>query len=622
MASKKKNKRISSGHKPQTVPGGGGKTEPQKSRNRKAVVPGSWKINLAIFFLFVFATVLFYSGALQLGFFAVDDPQYVQNNPWITSISSKNLKFIFTEPYFANFSPIHLLSYMIDYSIAGPDAYSFHLSNNIWAGIVSGFVFLTTLALTSNRIIAILAAALYVVHPVHVEAVAWISSRKDLVAAAFALPSLLTYLYYRRGGEKKWRWYILSLILFAFAAGGKLSVATFPAVFLAIDFFIEKRPLARSILDKLPFIGIGLIIASVVVSAQPHMGNRLDAYVLMQSAVQNFWLLTGFGNYVIYRETPESGNAILQLAGAVLLLLLFIMPYFFRRRFPLAMVMIYWMLFLFIPSQVLSFTHPVTDRYLFFPSVAAVILIAWGIVTLFKTYLKRYINITSGILIAIILFFWAIAALKYLAEWKDPRSVWYAALNKSEDPAIPQNLGSYYVDLSRKFNPGMPDSLFPVKEKKHLAELMWAGDPRLPALISEWDSGQRGGTIEKEFQEHIRTEALNAFTVALQKKGNRVMPGIYYNRGTILLERGDLEGARNEYQATLDEVAKESFVEVREQLTVYSYYGFGIIEYKRGNYAGAKAWYEKANQAQKSYGRIWIARLPDDIKALDQIMGL
>ena len=277
----------------------GKKNEPRrKTTVSKSLLPGSWKINLGIFLLLVIATVVLYSPDLHLGFFEVDDPDYVTKNPWIKSISSENISHILGNPYFANYSPVHLFSYMFDYSLAGQNAYAFHLSNNIWAGIVAGFVFLTALAFTQNRIISIAAAILFVVHPVHVEAVAWISSRKDLVATAFALPSLLAYLKYRN--EKSKAWYIISVLLFLIAVAGKLSVATFPAVFLAYDYFVEKRPLARSLIDKIPFVAVAVIIAVAAASAQPSMGHRPDPYVLSAALAQNFWLLSGFGNYVFW----------------------------------------------------------------------------------------------------------------------------------------------------------------------------------------------------------------------------------------------------------------------------------------------------------------------------------
>src|SRR5262249_37917267 len=155
------------------------------------------------------------------------------------------------------------------YALAGLNAFAFHLSSNLWAGLVAGCVFLVALALTGRRPVALAAAALFVVHPAHVEAVAWISSRKDLVAAAFALPSLLTYLRYRPGGARGGGWYGVSLLLFLPAVSGKLSVATFPLLFLAIDLFVEGRPLVRSLPDKLPFPAAAGCVAMVAAAAQP-----------------------------------------------------------------------------------------------------------------------------------------------------------------------------------------------------------------------------------------------------------------------------------------------------------------------------------------------------------------
>src|ERR1043166_1307761 len=223
------------------------KEKPAKGRDRtlrkkvqRSLFPGSWKLNTGLFLLFVVATIILYAIDLRLDFFRVDDQQYVVHDPWIKGVTAENIKHILTTPYFVNYSPLHLFSYMLDYAINGLDPYTFHLSSNIWAGIVAGFVFLTALGLTGRYFMAVAAAALFVVHPVHVEAVAWIASRKDLVATAFALPSFLAYLRYRN--EKPSRWYVISLLFFLVAVAGKLSVATFPAVFFAYDLFIEKRP--------------------------------------------------------------------------------------------------------------------------------------------------------------------------------------------------------------------------------------------------------------------------------------------------------------------------------------------------------------------------------------------
>ena len=164
----------------------------QKSPARNAariaepLLPGTWQTNAATFVALTIASALLYIGILRVDFLGLDDPQYVVNNPWIRSFSLQNLQHIFTAPYFANYSPFHLLSYMLDYAFAGASPFVFHLSSNIWGGIVAGFVFLVALALTGNRIVSVAASLLFIVHPAHVEAIAWVSSRKDLVATAFA----------------------------------------------------------------------------------------------------------------------------------------------------------------------------------------------------------------------------------------------------------------------------------------------------------------------------------------------------------------------------------------------------------------------------------------------------
>ena len=201
-----------------------------------SVMPGPWQLNTAIVFLCVAAPVALYAGDLHLGFFRIDDPQYVVGNAWIQGVTWEHTRQILSSPYYLNYSPLHLFSYMLYHTIAGLKAYAFHLSSNLWAGIVAGFVYLVALALTQHRLTAIAAAVLFVVHPVHVEAVAWISSRKDLVAAAFLLPGFLAYLKYRQ--RSAIGWYLASLLLFVFALLGKLSVVAFPAVLLSLDLFI------------------------------------------------------------------------------------------------------------------------------------------------------------------------------------------------------------------------------------------------------------------------------------------------------------------------------------------------------------------------------------------------
>jgi len=621
-----KNKKIKQKKRSRQETVASGKIKIQAKQDKSGVastpiIPVTWQANAITFLLLTVVTVALYVGDLRLGFFAVDDPQYVVENPWIRGITFENLRHILTTPYFANYSPLHLLSYNLDYVFAGLNAFAFHLSSNLWGGLVAGFVFLLALALTGSRLVAVAAAALFIVHPAHVEAIAWISSRKDLVATAFALPSLLGYLCYRRGGPTARRWYIASLVLFLFAVAGKLSVATFPAVFLVYDLFVERRPLSRSLWDKVPFVvGAGLI-ALAVTSAQPSMGNRPSPYVLAAALVQNVWLLTGFGSYILYRVPPNAtAGTMLELAAILFLIAVFAAPLLLRKRSPIMVVLLYWLLFAMIPAQVLSFSHPVTDRYLFFPSVAAVIFIAWGLISAGK-WLGRRGSIAAVVILAVIGVLWGRATLAYVAEWRDPRSVWYAATLKSSDPATAQNLGSYYLGVADRLGAKPMGSPLSDAEARSLAAVVWSGDPRLPALLAEWSAGQRGGPTEKAFQSALRSLAWDAFERSLSVKGTRVMPGLYYNRSLVLFNRGDFAGARRELQATLDESTREGFAPVRQQLTVYSHAQLGTIAIKEGDYREALRWYRMADDEQTRFGGKWIPDLDATRKKLETMVG-
>jgi len=594
--------------------------EPKTSDTSQPLLPGSWHTNLIIFLLLTIATLALYAGDLRLGFFKIDDQQYVVNNPWIRGLSMENLRHILTTPYFVNYSPLHLLSYMLDYALAGLNAFAFHLSSNIWAGLVAGFVFLVALALTGRETVAIAAAALFVLHPAHVEAIAWISSRKDLVAAAFALPSLLAYLCYRQGGATAKRWYVVSVLLFLFAVAGKLSVATFPAVFLAYDLFIERRPLTRSLLDKVPFLVAAGMIALVVASAQPSTGVHPSPHGFLAALVQNLWLLTGFGTYVIYRTPFGSTSLLLQFISVAILIAIFVAPLLIGRRAPVATVLIYWILFTLIPSQVLSFAYPVADRYLFFPSVAAAVLIAWGVMTMGER-LGRQGSIGAVILLLALGSMWARTTITYVSEWRDPRSVWYAASAKSSDPLVFYNLGWQYLDISAGLGKSARKPRPSEADLQRLASAIWENDPRFAALLSEWSQGQRGGAIETEFQHHLRTLAQQGFDSALSAKGKHILPDLYLRRGLLLLDQDDLQGARREFLAAVDETSRSSFTEGRQEVLVNSYNNLGIVAWRQTNYSEALHWLRLAEEEQTRSGSNWLPDLTANRKRLEAIIA-
>jgi len=291
-----------------------------------------------------------------------------------------------------------------------------------------------------------------------------------------------------------------------------------------------------------------------------------------------------------------------------------------RRYLPLAVVLIYWILFAFIPSQGLAFEHPVTDRYLFFPSVAAVILIAWALIKTSERFGRRGLFAAIGLL-AIISIAWTRTTLAYLGEWRDPRSVWYGATKKSSDSDTYYNLGSYYQDMAGRLGKTQRGAPLPKGKAETLAAAVWAGDPRLPQLLSEWQKEQQGGPIEQEFKHHLRRLAFDAYEQRIRNKGVLALPNVYFRRGLILSDDGDKEGARKEFLAAADDAAKFPFAEWRNEMLVRSHNALGIVAWQEGDFSEAMRWLKLADEEQTRAGGTWVPDLTANRKRLEGIIA-
>ena len=135
---------------------------------------------------------------LKNGFTNWDDPEYITENPLIRSFSLQNLKTIFSSFIFANYHPITILSFMLEYSFFQFNPYNYHLTNLLLHLSSCLLVFWLVFVITGRISVAILTALLFGVHPLQVESVAWISERKGLLCGFFFLGAIISYLYYLR----------------------------------------------------------------------------------------------------------------------------------------------------------------------------------------------------------------------------------------------------------------------------------------------------------------------------------------------------------------------------------------------------------------------------------------
>lgn len=218
------------------------------------------------------AVFLAYQPALQNDFTNWDDPTYVTENPWLLHPSAESKAALWHEPVSLNYHPLTMQTLAWDMNPAKPIARPF-IATNIFLHVCNTLlVFLFAYFLSRrNLLVGAFSALLFGIHPMHVESVAWISERKDVLYGFFFLAALLTYLrYVRRGG---WVWLVATFGLFVLSCLSKAMAVSLPLVLLLIDFYEgrllqERRLNWKVVLEKTPFLAASLWFGVMAVKIQ------------------------------------------------------------------------------------------------------------------------------------------------------------------------------------------------------------------------------------------------------------------------------------------------------------------------------------------------------------------
>jgi tetratricopeptide (TPR) repeat protein len=215
-----------------------------------------------------------------------DDPYMVRDNPLVQSLSIRSVREMFATPeVFANYNPLTLLSWAVDHAIGGVDPTVYHTTNLVLhlANVLCVFWFVHRLSGRAD--VAGMTAVLFGVHPMQVEAVAWITARKDVLCAFFYLLGLVAWLSYVRSDRGGHGAYALTLVAFLLAVLSKGVAVTFPLALLVVDYAERRTALGRIVVEKLPFVVLAAVFAVVAVAAQQRGGamGALGETTLLES---------------------------------------------------------------------------------------------------------------------------------------------------------------------------------------------------------------------------------------------------------------------------------------------------------------------------------------------------
>jgi protein O-mannosyl-transferase len=340
--------------------------------------------------------------------FVYDDRNYLVNNPIVRKgLTWPGVGWAFTSFDAANWHPLTWLSHMLDCQLFGMNPGAQHIVNVLFHTANSLLLLLLLVRLTGRLGPSALVAALFAWHPLHVESVAWIAERKDVLSTFFALLSLLAYERFARekpaAGKLKWsRNYCLALVFFALALMAKPMPVTLPFVFLLLDCWPLGRistsqfqfpVFLRLVREKWPFFVLSIASGVVTVLAQQH-GEAVRTLEQVSLAIRFENTFVAFALYLwktvwpvklaVYYPLPDQISPLAVAVSFAVLLAISLAVWLPRKTCPCLLVGWLWFVGTLVPviGLVQVGSQALADRYSYFPLIGVFIAIAFGLADL------------------------------------------------------------------------------------------------------------------------------------------------------------------------------------------------------------------------------------------------
>lgn len=510
-------------------------------------------------------TLLVYAQVWIFGFVLLDDAIYVTGNPHVQAgLTRQSITWSLGTFHDANWLPLTWLSLMLDTEIYGGRPGGYHLTNVLLHSLNTGLVFAFLARATQKPARSAFVAALFALHPLHVESVAWIAERKDVLSTAFGLLSLLAYVRYATGGQRGHL--VAAFVLFVCSLLSKATLVTLPCVFLLLDYWplrrivltdrsqlqpAEPRRGMRMVAEKLPFLGVSIVFSVIAVIAQV----RADAARPLTLVPLSTRCLNAVVAYAAYLEQalfpqklavfypyPAAGLPWLVVAtAAAVLVAISVAAIVWARRYPYLFVGWAWYLGTLVPmiGIVQVGNQQRADRYTCFPLIGLFLALTWLFCELVAAGARRKWILPVAAIAGLV----ALVPTTFIqiGYWHDSVALFQHALESTADnPFMRYSLGTALIEQGR------------------LSE----GIDELQAMV-------------------------------------RMTPGeadSHYNLAVALQSAGRLQEAADEYRATL--AIQERHADAHNNL--------GAIDYQRHEYAGARQHFLRAIEIHPEHARSYM----------------
>ncbi len=398
-----------------------------------------------------------YFGVSHCGFTTFDDPDYVTQNPYVKQgLTPASIHWAFTEFHSSNWHPLTWFSHMLDVQFFGQQAAAHHWHNVLLHSLNAVLLFLLFTRLTGFAGRAFVVAALFALHPLHVESVAWVAERKDVLSTFFGLLALTAYSRYatesKVPGLKSKVWYAAALMGFAFGLMSKPMLVTWPCVMLLMDLWPLRRIefstlnpqrsiLKRLVWEKLPFFALSIVSSAITMHAQGtgrsvisldwlpfevRIGNSLAA--VFDYLARTFVPLKLAVFYPFPVEVPW-GKALLTI---VILGVLFAIAIRCRKTEPALFVGLAWFCGTLVPviGLVQVGMQASADRYVYIPHIGLFVALVWGVCR-FAASVPRFRLLAGGATGLALLMCWLLT-IQQVKVWRNDFTLFEHAKNVTE----------------------------------------------------------------------------------------------------------------------------------------------------------------------------------------------
>lgn len=419
----------------------------------------------------VIATLAVYWQVLNNDFVIYDDDKYVTENTHVhKGVTFDSLTWAFTSSHASNWHPLTWISHMIDYQLYGLNARGHHLTSLLFHVANTLLLFLILVRMTGTLWQSSFVAALFALHPLHVESVAWVAERKDVLSTFFMMLTVWAYILYVKKREIKG--YLLVVLFFVLGLMSKPMLVTLPFILLLLDFWPlgrlcllrdtknvatgqhtnERADIFRLVLEKAPFfaLAVGSSIVTFIVQERGGAMEIAKTYSIQTRIINAFVAYTEYIVDMIWPVKlallyPHPGNSLQLWKGVVAgfaLVLITILVIRKARRIPYLAVGWLWYIVTLIPviGIVQVGSQAMADRYTYVTLIGLFIIIAWGANDLLSKWRHRKIWLST--LAAIILPVLIVLTWKQVQYWENGITLFKHTLrHTSNNYVIHNNLG-------------------------------------------------------------------------------------------------------------------------------------------------------------------------------------